>query len=139
LDFDDLGNLVNDHYHWRFLGLSCLKSDRYNYTDVSFFQVFELLPPNEHSNKPLIPTLTNSSTTATGIDEASTNISNHDHSTYSLEPFHSKYTIVISVNTQIFKPSKRQQYYICDSIVETVNEAPPFEVSQKNKKQKKKT
>ncbi|CAO3596169.1 unnamed protein product [Absidia cylindrospora] len=122
LDFEDDGIQVSDHYHWRYLGVSCLKSEKYGTLEVPFFQVFESITKQ-------VPTPGISSKQST-LTLATTSLPNHDQHPACIEPFPNHSIVVISLNTQIFKPSKRQQYYIfpCDSIVETVNKSPPYEL-----------
>ncbi|CAO3588200.1 unnamed protein product [Absidia cylindrospora] len=134
---------ASDRFDWRFLGVSSLKSSKYGISEVSFFQIIgssakQNPPPSVQAGAgesfTSWPSTTSRVSAMTNVGGVSKMEPQQYHSTETNEAhttsMHTNNTIVMSLNTQVFKPSKRQLYYIfpCDAIVETVNETPPYEV-----------
>ncbi|ORZ21478.1 hypothetical protein BCR42DRAFT_407618 [Absidia repens] len=132
----------SDRFDWRFLGVSSLKSSTYGVSEVSFFQIIgsslkqnsslsvEAGEGESYTSSPSTTSRVSTQTNAGGVSKMEPQ---QYHSTKTNEAYTTSMstnnTIVMALNTQVFKPSKRQLYYIfpCDAIVETVNETPPYE------------
>jgi hypothetical protein len=131
---------VSELYDWRFLGLSNIKSNTYGVAEVGFFQIFNSrLKAVKEQQPPLTPaTVTEDAFTPTSAPIADDSAVSATMSTGEGDPVtddrpsnQRPYSLVVSCNTQIFKPSNQQPYYIFphNAIVETVTQVPPYEVS----------
>jgi hypothetical protein len=122
---------MEDLLDWRFLGISTLKSSTFGIDEVSFFELSEPWkkqqdqPVKGESSTPSIATNSEDSLMmGSGQSTTTTRVRN-------ITAEHSSRTVVMSLDTQVFKPSKRQVYYLfpSDAIVEKMSETPPYEVS----------
>ncbi|SAL97045.1 hypothetical protein [Absidia glauca] len=127
---------MEDLLDWRFLGISSLKSSTFGIDEVSFFELSEPWkkqqdqPVKDESSTPSIATNSEDSLMmGNGQSTTTTRVRNTTAA-------HSNRTVVMSLDTQVFKPSKRQVYYLfpSDAIVEKMSETPPYEVSTNLKK-----
>lgn len=128
---------MDDLLDWRFLGVSALKSSTFGIEEVSFFELSVPLKKQQDQqtttqDESCPPSITTGDSFMKGKSDQST--TTHPRNT---AVTHSNKTVVMSLDTQVFKPSKRQPYYLfpSDAIVEKVSQTPPYEVSGNLKSQ----